>query len=75
MTIGESTLLLSKKASVELLADMLKQAEEDKTELLEALQGILSDICIDTDELAPALNALAAIRYQARAAIEKVETS
>ena len=39
MTIDESTQLLSKEASVKLLADMLQQAEEDKTVLLEALDA------------------------------------
>ena len=40
MTIHDSTSMLSKEASVELLADMLRQAEEDKTALLEALRKI-----------------------------------
>ena len=40
MTIQESTQLLSKEASVSLLADMLKQAEEEKTDLLAALKTI-----------------------------------
>ena len=40
MTVEESTQLLSKEASVNLLADMLKQAEEEKTDLLEALEEI-----------------------------------
>ena len=46
---------------------------DQRNELHDAMRGILSDTCIDIDELAPALNALAAIRYQARAAIEKLQ--
>jgi len=42
MTINETTQLLSKGASVKLLADMLKQAEEDKRDLLEALKGFIT---------------------------------
>ena len=74
MTIGESTQLLG-DGDVVLLADMLKSAEEDKTALLGALRGIEADSCIDTDDLALALDALAAIRFQARAAIEKAEVT
>ena len=37
-TIHASTQLLSRKASLELLTDMLKQAEEDKATLREALR-------------------------------------
>ena len=39
MTIYDTTQLLSRGASLKLLADMLKQAEEEKHDLLEALKA------------------------------------
>ena len=54
MTITESTQLLSKGASVKLLADMLKQAEEEKRDLLEALKhptyGNLFDLATEIND-------------------------
>ena len=44
MPIGDSTQLLSKEASVELLADMLKQAEDDKATLLKALRDVIDEL-------------------------------
>ena len=38
MTINETTQLLSRGAILKLLADMLKQAEEENRDLLEALR-------------------------------------
>ena len=45
MSVHDSTAMMSKGASVKLLADMLKQAEEDKKLLREALERVseLSD--------------------------------
>ncbi len=40
MTINDSTQLLSKEASLERMADMLKQAEDDKKDLLDTLRTI-----------------------------------
>ena len=51
MTIEESTSLLSKEASVELLADMLRQAEEDKTALVEALRAAKNVIADALDNM------------------------
>lgn len=45
MTIQESTQLISKGASLKLVVDMLRQSEEDKTLLLEALEKIRQNKC------------------------------
>ena len=43
MSIHDNTQLLTKEASVELLADMLRQAEADKRELLKELRGVVRE--------------------------------
>ncbi len=69
MTIDKSTSLLSKSASLKLLTDMLKQAEEDKKTLLEALEE-----CVRGFDSLQGAHSCSNRQYadQARDAIEKV---